>query len=56
MPGAGKEEFLNAASNTGIQFARMGDAVRGYYANRSKEDEKLSTGAYIRNGKKILVK
>lgn len=46
MPGAGKEEFLIAAGDRGIPFARMGDTVREFYARRGKEDEELSTGQF----------
>ena len=44
MPGAGKEEFLLAASDSGIPFLRMGDIVREYHAKRSEEDKDLSVG------------
>ena len=44
MPGAGKEEFLNAASDSGIPFLRMGDIVREFHAKRSEEDKDLSVG------------
>ena len=44
MPGAGKEEFLIAASDSGIPFLRMGDIVREYHAKRSEEDKDLSVG------------
>ena len=44
MPGAGKEEFLLAASDSGIPFLRMGDIVREFHAKRSKEDKDLSVG------------
>ncbi len=46
MPGAGKEEFLIAASDSGIPFVRMGDIVREFYAKRSSEDTDLSTGQF----------
>ena len=44
MPGAGKEEFLMAASDSGIPFLRMGDIVREFHAKRSEEDKDLSVG------------
>ena len=44
MPGAGKEEFLLAASDSGIPFLRMGDIVREFHAKRSEEDRDLSVG------------
>jgi len=44
MPGAGKEEFLIAASDSGIPFIRMGDIVREFHAKRSEEDKDLSVG------------
>ena len=44
MPGSGKEEFLNAASDSGIPFIRMGDIVREFHAKRSEEDKDLSVG------------
>lgn len=44
MPGAGKEEFLLAASDSGIPFLRMGDIVRESHAKRSEEDRDLSVG------------
>ena len=44
MPGAGKEEFLLAASDSGIPFLRMGDIVREFHAKRSDEDKDLSVG------------
>ena len=44
MPGAGKEEFLLAASDSGIPFLRMGDIVREFHAKRSEEDKDLSVG------------
>ena len=44
MPGAGKEEFLLAASDSGFPFLRMGDIVREYHAKRSEEDKDLSVG------------
>lgn len=44
MPGAGKEEFLLAASGSGIPFLRMGDIVREFHAKRSDEDKDLSVG------------
>ena len=44
MPGAGKEEFLIAASDSGIPFIRMGDIVREFHAKRSEEDRDLSVG------------
>ena len=44
MPGAGKEEFLSAAADTGIPFLRMGDIVREFHAKRSEEDKDLSVG------------
>ena len=44
MPGAGKEEFLTAASDSGFPFLRMGDIVREYHAKRSEEDKDLSVG------------
>ena len=46
MPGAGKEEFLNVASDMGIPFIRMGDLVRELYPKRGKEDEALSLGQF----------
>lgn len=46
MPGAGKEEFLMAAQDSGIPFVRMGDIVREFYAKRSEEDRELSTGQF----------
>ena len=44
MPGAGKEEFLLAASDSGIPFLRMGDIVREFHAKRSEEYKDLSVG------------
>ena len=44
MPGAGKEEFLLAASDSGFPFLRMGDIVREFHAKRSEEDKDLSVG------------
>ena len=44
MPGAGKEEFLLAASDSGIPFLRMGDIVREFHAKRIEEDKDLSVG------------
>ena len=44
MPGAGKEEFLSAASDSWIPFLRMGDIVREFHAKRSEEDKDLSVG------------
>ena len=44
MPGSGKEEFLNAASGTGIPFLRMGDIVREFHASSGAEKEGLSVG------------
>lgn len=44
MPGAGKEEFLLAANDSGIPFLRMGDIVREHHAKRSAEDKDLSVG------------
>ena len=44
MPGAGKEEFLIAASDSGIPFLRMGDIVREFHAKRSEEYKDLSVG------------
>ena len=46
MPGAGKEEFLIAAEDSGIPFVRMGDIVREYYAKRDASDEALSIGQF----------
>ena len=46
MPGAGKEEFLIAASDSGIPFLRMGDIVREYYAKRDETDSELTTGQF----------
>ena len=44
MPGSGKEEFLIAASDSGIPFIRMGDIVREFHAKRGEEDKDLSVG------------
>lgn len=44
MPGAGKEEFLLAASDSGIPFLRMGDIVREFHAKRDEKDKDLSVG------------
>lgn len=46
MPGSGKEEFLIAASITGIPFLRMGDIVREYHSKRDPEDADLTIGAF----------
>lgn len=46
MPGAGKEEFLTAAGDSGIPFVRMGDIVREYYFKRNEGDKDLSTGQF----------
>ena len=46
MPGAGKEEFLNAAQGCGFPFIRMGDIVREFYAKRDDSDRDLSTGQF----------
>ena len=46
MPGAGKEEFLIAASDSGIPFLRMGDIVREFYAKRDEKDRDLTTGQF----------
>ncbi len=46
MPGSGKEEFLNAASGTGVPFLRMGDIVREYYSKRDPKDSELSVGGF----------
>ena len=46
MPGSGKEEFLIAASSTGIPFLRMGDIVREYYSKRGPKDADLTVGAF----------
>ncbi|MBO4551899.1 MAG: AAA family ATPase [Candidatus Methanomethylophilaceae archaeon] len=44
MPGAGKEEFMLAASDSGIPFLRMGDIVREFHAKRDEKDKDLSVG------------
>ena len=46
MPGAGKEEFLNAAMGLDIPFIRMGDLVRELYPNRPAEDKELTLGQF----------
>lgn len=46
MPGAGKEEFLSAGMAAEIPFARMGDAVREFYASSSAEERGLSVGQF----------
>lgn len=46
MPGAGKEEFLNAAMGLDIPFIRMGDLVRELYPNRSADDKELTLGQF----------
>lgn len=44
MPGAGKQEFITATHDLGIPFLRMGDIVRKFYVERSKEDKDLTIG------------
>ncbi len=44
MPGAGKEEFLTTASDSGIPFLRMGDIVREFHAKRDEKDKDLTVG------------
>ena len=44
MPGAGKEEFMLAASDSGIPFLRMGDIVREFHSKRDEKDKDLSVG------------
>ena len=46
MPGAGKEEFLTAASDSGIPFLRMGDIVREFHAKRDEKDQDLTVGQF----------
>ncbi len=46
MPGAGKEEFLTAASDSGIPFLRMGDIVREFHAKRDEKDKDLTVGQF----------
>ncbi|MBQ7701329.1 MAG: AAA family ATPase [Candidatus Methanomethylophilaceae archaeon] len=46
MPGAGKEEFLTAASDSGIPFLRMGDIVREFHFKRDEKDQDLTVGQF----------
>lgn len=46
MPGAGKEEFLTAATAVGIPFVRMGDVVREHYASSGAEGRGMTVGEY----------
>ncbi|MCQ2078502.1 MAG: AAA family ATPase [archaeon] len=46
MPGAGKEEFLNACRSEGIPSITMGDVVRECYASSGAESRGLSVGQY----------
>ena len=46
MPGAGKEEFLTTASDSGIPFLRMGDIVREFHAKRDEKDKDLTVGQF----------
>ena len=45
MPGSGKEELLTVARKMGIPFLRMGDIVRGHFANFHSA-EGLTIGEY----------
>ncbi|MCL2711944.1 MAG: AAA family ATPase [Methanomassiliicoccaceae archaeon] len=45
MPGTGKEEFLNVASEMGIPFVRMGDTVRNAYQSFDTKN-KMSIGEF----------
>jgi len=49
MPGSGKEEFLNAAAERGVQFIRMGDVVRDFH---SRSDGSASVGEFAGNERK----
>ncbi|MDR0778375.1 MAG: flagellar hook-basal body complex protein FliE [Methanomassiliicoccaceae archaeon] len=46
MPGTGKEEFLNVASDMGIRFIRMGDVVRETYQFRDAACKEMSVGEF----------
>ena len=46
MPGAGKEELLNAAVGLGMPFVRMGDVVRGCYAASDSASKGISVGQF----------
>jgi dephospho-CoA kinase len=52
MPGTGKEEFLNTASEMGIPFVRMGDAVREFYQTRDGDRIRMSTGEFAESERK----
>jgi len=49
MPGAGKEEFLSAASGKGLPFIRMGDVVRKYYEISGLRSKGISAGLFAGN-------
>lgn len=46
MPGAGKEELLNAAVGLGMPFVRMGDVVRECYAASDSASKGISVGQF----------
>ncbi len=53
MPGAGKEEFLQALSGLGVPFLRMGDLVREEYRRRGLEGGDISVGQFAQQERDI---
>ncbi|MBI5001075.1 MAG: flagellar hook-basal body complex protein FliE [Euryarchaeota archaeon] len=61
MPGAGKEEFVRVASETGYKVVRMGDTVRAYAQRAGLKTDDASIGKFAsvereRHGKDVWAK